>query len=56
MAAGVTGGSILLKHAQLDLFGAAKEVIEAAGMVLDATPEGVVGRARQWRPARAAMP
>jgi UDP-N-acetylglucosamine 1-carboxyvinyltransferase len=34
MAAGVTGGSIVLKNARLDFFGAAKEVIEAAGMVL----------------------
>ncbi len=42
MAAGVTGGQILLKHAKLDLFGAAKDVIESAGMLLEETPEGVV--------------
>jgi UDP-N-acetylglucosamine 1-carboxyvinyltransferase len=42
MAAGVTGGRILLKGARLDLFGAAKDVIESAGMMLEAVPEGVV--------------
>ena len=44
MAAGVTGGSIVLKHARLDFFGAAKEVIEAAGMVLAPVEGGVLAR------------
>ncbi len=44
MAAGATGGRVLLKNARLDFFGAAKEVLENAGMALEATPDGVVAR------------
>ncbi|MFL5334414.1 MAG: UDP-N-acetylglucosamine 1-carboxyvinyltransferase, partial [Geminicoccaceae bacterium] len=44
MAAGVTGGSIVLKNARLDLLGAAKEVIETAGMVLAPVEGGVLAR------------
>ena len=44
MAAGVTGGSILLKSARLDFLGAAKEVLEAAGMVLAPAEGGVLAR------------
>ena len=44
MAAGVTGGSILLKNARLDLFGSAKEVLEAAGMVLAPVDGGLHAR------------
>jgi UDP-N-acetylglucosamine 1-carboxyvinyltransferase len=40
MAAGVTGGRILLRNARLELFGAAKEVLETAGMLLEAAPDG----------------
>jgi UDP-N-acetylglucosamine 1-carboxyvinyltransferase len=42
MAAGATGGRVLLRNARLDFFGAAKEVLENAGMVLEAAPDGVV--------------
>jgi UDP-N-acetylglucosamine 1-carboxyvinyltransferase len=44
MAAGVTGGRIVLKNARLDFFGAAQEVIEAAGMVLAPVDGGVLAR------------
>jgi UDP-N-acetylglucosamine 1-carboxyvinyltransferase len=44
MAAGVTGGSIVLKNARLDFLGAAKEVIEAAGMILAPVEGGVLAR------------
>ena len=44
MAAGVTGGNIVLKNARIDFFGAAKEVIEAAGMVLAPVEGGVLAR------------
>jgi UDP-N-acetylglucosamine 1-carboxyvinyltransferase len=42
MAAAITGGRLLLKHARLDLFGAATEVMQAAGMLLEPTEDGVV--------------
>jgi UDP-N-acetylglucosamine 1-carboxyvinyltransferase len=44
MAAGATGGRVLLKNARLNFFGAAKEVLENARMALEATPDGVVAR------------
>jgi UDP-N-acetylglucosamine 1-carboxyvinyltransferase len=44
MAAGVTGGSILLKNARLGFLGAAEEVLEAAGMVLAPVEGGVLAR------------
>ena len=47
MAAGVTGGSILLKNARLDLFGSAKDVLEAAGMVLAPVDGGIQARVAQ---------
>ena len=42
MAAAITGGRLLLRDVPLELFGAAKEVLEAAGLVLEPTPEGLV--------------
>ena len=44
MAAGVTGGSIVLRNARLDDLGAAKEVLEAAGMVLVPVEGGIMAR------------
>ena len=44
MAAGVTGGSIVLKNARLDFLGAAKEVIEAGGHGLAPVEGGVLAR------------
>ena len=44
MAAGVTGGGIVLRNARLDFFGAAREVIEEAGMVLAPVEGGVLAR------------
>jgi UDP-N-acetylglucosamine 1-carboxyvinyltransferase len=40
MAAGITGGSIHLKGAELELFGAAKDVLEECGMRLEAAADG----------------
>jgi UDP-N-acetylglucosamine 1-carboxyvinyltransferase len=42
MAAAITGGRIVLKNARLDLFGAAKEVLEEAGMLLEPVEGGLV--------------
>jgi UDP-N-acetylglucosamine 1-carboxyvinyltransferase len=42
MAAAITGGRLTLKSARLDFFGAAKEVLEEAGMVLEAADGGLV--------------
>lgn len=42
MAAGITGGEITLEGARLDHFGAAREVLEEAGMVLRPSEAGVV--------------
>ncbi len=42
MAAGITGGRLTLKGVDLALFGAAKEVLEGAGMALHPTADGVV--------------
>ena len=44
MAAAITGGSIVLRNARLDDLGAAKEVLEAAGMVLMPVEGGVIAR------------
>jgi UDP-N-acetylglucosamine 1-carboxyvinyltransferase len=40
MAAAITGGRIELKGARLDFFGAAKETLEEAGMILEPTEGG----------------
>ena len=42
MAAAITGGRLLLEDVPLELFGAAKEVLEAAGLVLEPTAEGLL--------------
>ena len=42
MAAAITGGRLLLKHARLEYFGAATEVMQATGMLLESTEDGVV--------------
>ncbi|MEK0081707.1 UDP-N-acetylglucosamine 1-carboxyvinyltransferase [Benzoatithermus flavus] len=42
MAAAITGGRIVLGNARLDFFGAAKEVLEEAGMMLEETDDGLV--------------
>ena len=44
MAAGVTGGSIVLKNARLEHLGAAKEVLDAAGMILAPVADGLLAR------------
>lgn len=44
MAAGITGGRLLLKGAEVDAFGAAKETLESAGMMLQPTADGLVAR------------
>jgi UDP-N-acetylglucosamine 1-carboxyvinyltransferase len=41
MAAGVAGGELYLRHARLDLLGAAVGVLEEAGLKLTADPTGV---------------
>jgi len=42
MAAGITGGRLALTGTEVALFGAAKEVLEGAGMLLEPTPEGLI--------------
>ena len=42
MAAAITGGRLLLSHARLEFFGAATEVMQAAGMLLEPTEDGVL--------------
>lgn len=42
MAAGITGGRLRLAGAGLEAFGAAKDVLEAAGMALEAVDGGIV--------------
>ena len=42
MAAAITGGRLVLRGAEPGLFGAAKEVLEAAGVTLEGSPDGLV--------------
>jgi UDP-N-acetylglucosamine 1-carboxyvinyltransferase len=42
MAAAITGGRVELKHARLDLLGAAREKLSEAGVELEATKDGFI--------------
>ena len=44
IAAGVTGGELLLKHCPIDDMSAVVEKLRAAGMLIEETPEGVLAR------------